>query len=56
MTENDPQNFFCFAKMMSRSNNAAFGQNLFSKMALEEKSLATPDVTSIDNNNSDIVY
>jgi hypothetical protein len=30
--------------MMSRSNNAARGQNKFSKMALEEKSLATPDI------------
>jgi hypothetical protein len=33
---------FYHAEMMSRSNCAARGQNLFSKMAYEEKSLATP--------------
>ncbi len=29
-------------EMISRLNNAARGQNLFLKMALEEKSVATP--------------
>jgi len=44
MTENDPKNFFCFPEMMSRSNNKVRGQNLLSKMALEEISLATPGI------------
>jgi hypothetical protein len=42
MTENDPKKIFCYAEMRRRLKNAARGHNLFSKMALEEKSLATP--------------
>jgi hypothetical protein len=34
-----------FSTLMSRSNNAACGQNLYhSKMAFEERSLATPGI------------
>jgi len=36
-----PKMFFS-SEMMTESNNAARGQNLFSNMALEEKSLTTP--------------
>jgi len=42
MTEINPKKIFCSAEMISRLNNAARGLNLFSKMALEEKSVATP--------------
>ncbi len=41
MTENDPKKLY-YPEMLNRSNNAARGQNSFSKIALEEKSLATP--------------
>ncbi len=49
MTKNDPLKNLCSAEMMSRTYNLAFGQNLFSKMALEEKSLATPDLECCHN-------
>ena len=42
MTEINPQKIFCSTEMLSRLNNAARGLNLFSKMALEEKSVANP--------------
>jgi len=34
--------------MKSKFNNAARGINLFSKMALEEKSVATPGLEGVD--------
>ncbi len=34
------------AEMMAKSNYAVHGQNLFTNMALEEKSLATPVIQS----------
>jgi len=41
--KNDQKNF-CSAKMITKLNNAAHGQNLFSNMAFEVKSLATPGI------------
>ncbi len=44
MTEINLKKNFCSAEMMNRFNNAARVLNLFSKMALEEKSVATPAI------------
>jgi len=44
--------FFCSAEMMNKSNNATRGKNLFSKMALEEKSLTTPAIVHSNENQS----